>query len=223
MSRSLFGPRYIPVKINKFIPTMYLLMESLLINRSFVCMDITNIILYSEKGVIKQLKLFKKLSNKLLYINIDKNEAFLTINKNKNLLLYNIFLRDDENFNMIEMILIGYHKNEIYKIYLYKYLQKKIYKKEPEINIKELYEWKEKQMTVKERNIFNKDFNKIYNTSLQSIKDNINNPKLVPFFKKYEKKLKVYEFDKELKAIQNSIFYTCKVKTLLHKLFPKFK
>ena len=41
-----------------------------------------------------------------------------------------------------------------------------------------------KQMTVKERNIFNKDFNKNYNTSLQSIKDNINNPKLVPFFKK---------------------------------------
>ena len=46
---------------------------------------------------------------------------------------------------------------------------------------------------------------------------------LVPFFKKYEKKLKVYKFDKELNAIQNSIFYTCKVKTLLHKLFPKFK
>ena len=143
MSRVLFGPRYVPMKINKFIPTIYLLMKSLLINRSFVCFDIGNVILYSEQGVIKQLHLFKKLSDKLFYININKNETYLTSKKNKNILLYNIFLRNNKNDNIRENILIGYKRNEIYQMYLYKFLQNIKYKNEPDLNIKELYEWKE--------------------------------------------------------------------------------
>jgi len=224
MSRNLFKPRILPSNINKLIPTLYLLMDALLKNMSFICIYPINILLYSEKGVIKQLKLFKNLSNKLIACKINKSSVNLTTNKNKNIYLLFLFLKKEFNRsnNIYIYILIGYTKHEIYKKKFYNYLNNIKFKNEPDLNLKELLEWKDKHLNSNKRKEFKKQFDKDYKDNISFIKENLNNPKLIKFIKLNENKFKIYKFDKELKAIQKSIFYTCKVKDTLEELFPNF-
>ena len=119
---------------------------------------------------------------------------------------------------------MGYNKLELRKYYLWLKIMPLKYKNMPKkITFDEQYEWKKKHLSKVKLDNITSEFEREYREAMNIINEKKNNEKLPAFRKKILKRFKVYKFDDELKTIKNSIFYTCKVKKELEKLFPKFK
>ena len=204
---------------NLQIPSKYILMKCLLNDLIYIC-PADEIYLYSEKGVLNQLTLFKTLTNKIYYIRYN-NDTYLTAHKNK--LMVFLFINNLSN-KLLNFICMGYDKSELKKNYYWENIYPLKFKNMPKkLTFNQQYQWKKKHLSKSKLDKLASDFEKEYNEANNIITVAKNNKKLPAFKRRMNNKFKAYTFDKELKAIQNSIFYTCKVKKELGKLFPKFK
>ncbi len=226
--------------IQKLVPGKYLFFNCLL-NKKFNFFVVNDeLIIYSEKGLLKQLDLFKKFKNKFQYIDLSsKNKIIVYKNKCENILLY-MFLTNKKsillkNFNymIIEKILKGtplkYIKNIILFLHIRKYPLHKLkklkskYKYDKNMNAIEEIQWKLKVFKSSE---LLKEFEKDYKLEEKKIIEIINNNKNSNEFKLYynknKKKFKSHSFTKEIKQIKNSVFFTCKVAKKYKKLFPNY-
>ena len=206
------------------IPSRYILMDCLLGDLNFICPGDNNIYLYSVKGVLNQLTMFHKLTNKLFYIKYKKS-LFISSQIDK-LILFIFYLNNiKDNINkLIEKIYMGYNKSQLKKNYLWENINPLTMKNIPKnLTFKQQYEWKKKHLSKYKLDKLTSIFENNYKDAIKVININKNDKKLPAFKKRIIKRFKIYNFDKELKAIQHSIFYTCEVKNKLEKLFPKFK
>ena len=91
------------------------------------------------------------------------------------------------------------------------------------LNAKQEFEYK-KDYLIKNGEIdkFKKEFEIDYNKAKELIKTYENDKDFLKFYKKESKKFKTKSFEKEIKEIKQSIFFTCKVATKYKKLFPNY-
>ena len=61
-----------------------------------------------------------------------------------------------------------------------------------------------------------------YKEANNIIKKYENDDKFKKFYKRESKKFKTKSFEKEIKEVKKSIFFTCKVATKYKKLFPTY-
>ena len=134
-----FGPKskgYISdlTTIQKLIPNKYLLYKCLL-NKKRTFFSISNndqVRIYSERGLLKQLDLFKLFINKFQYIEIQDNFFIVPkhiLSSKKYLLLYKYFLckSNSVSFNLdviVMYILSGQSKKISYNIMVYQIINK---------------------------------------------------------------------------------------------------
>ena len=220
--------------IQKLIPNKYLFFKCLLDNKIFWFSPLNNeLLIYSEKGLLKQLDLFKKFKNKFHYI-YNKKYGYTFVLKNKMKYKKNICLdfyfdiyqnrnKDIKNIilNIAEFILRGYKKNIIQNILIYHFIRKYKMKISPTLNDKHEFEYKKKKLiSSKEISKFKTQFNLDYNESKKLISKIREDKQFENYYKKQLKKFKTKSFDKEIKEVKKSIFFTCKVSTKYKKLFP---
>ena len=222
-------------KIEKLIPGKYLRLNCILENKIRFTTRNKDLIVWSEEGLLKQLDLFKKFENKFIYIK-KGNFYDVTIKENKLefLLLYFFEEFDKKNYNnIIERILKNIPKNKIKQFMYYRYIisypknqMKKLkcsIKYDKNINGKEELEWKYK--TFEENGLKDEFYNDIEQKIKESkkiIEETKNSKEFQDYYKKNVNKFKKYSFEKEIKEIKKTIFFTCKVKTKYNKLFPNY-
>jgi len=226
--------------IQKLVPDKYLFFNCLLNNKFNFFKVNDELIIYNEKGLLKQLDLFKEFENKFKYIYLYPTKAKNVIYKNnyKNILLY-MFLINKKSYPflkksiLLEQILKGtplkYIKNIILFLHIHKYPLHKLkklkskYKYDKNMNAIEEIQWK---LKVFKSSKLLKEYEKDYKLEEKKIIEIINNNKNSKEFKLYynknKKKFKSYSFTKEIKQIKNSVFFTCKVAKKYKKLFPKY-
>lgn len=216
--------------IQKLIPNKYLLYKCLLENkRSFISISDDELKVYSDKGLLKQLDLFKLFINKLEYIKI-KDNFFIVLKSNlsfkKSLLLFlylNLKVKIVEFKSYISYILSGQSKKISYNIKVYQIINKSKIKTPKNLNAKQEFEYKKNYLIQNgEIDKFKKEFEIDYNKAKKLIKKYENNKDFLKFYKKESKKFKTKSFEKEIKEIKKSIFFTCKVATKYKKVFPKY-
>ena len=83
------------------------------------------------------------------------------------------------------------------------------YKRDKLIHSKKLAEFKQK---------FESDYKEAMDIIEKYEKDN----KFKKYYTKESKKFKIKSFEKEIKEVKKSIFFTCKVATKYKKLFPNY-
>jgi hypothetical protein len=235
-----YGPHYKGYisnlsNIQKLIPQKYLYYKCILDKkRNFYIEDVNqnNLQIYNEKGLLKQLDLFKIFQNKFQYYYDKKTDETYIIRKDdidnqKNIILL-LFLESIKKYsnkilNYIQYILSNYSKTTIKNIRYYHKINNYKVKVSKKLNAKEEFDFKrDKYLKSKEKKDFDKEFNKLYKEAVNIIEGNKNTEEFQIYFKKYEKKFKLKNFDSEIKEIRKSIFCTCKVATKFKKLFPKY-
>jgi hypothetical protein len=222
-------------EIEKFIANKYLRLNCILENKIKLTGYSEDLIVYSEKGLLKQLNLFKKFENKFIYIKKIKNNNFrITTKENKLELLLTEYISKKSNTNpILESILMGKSNNQIKKIMLYvniiKYPKNKIkklkcsIKYDKNMNWNKELEWKYKAFEENGlKDEFYNDIEQKITDSKKIIKETKNSKEFQDYYKKNVNKFKKYSFEKEIKEIKKSIFFTCKVKTKYNKLFPNY-
>lgn len=239
-----FGPKskgYISelTTTQKLIPNKYLLYKCLLDKRR-TFFSITNndqLKIYSDKGLLKQLDLFKLFINKFQYIEIEDNFFIVpksNISFKKDLLLYKYIFYNKNTNNLlknknvkfksyISFILSGETKKISYNINVYQIINKSKIKTPKNLNAKQEFEYKRNYL-IKNGEIdkFKKEFDNNYKKSKELIKTYENDKDFLKFFKQESKKFKIKSFEKEIKEIKKSVFFTCKVATKYKKLFPNY-
>ena len=221
-------------KIERLIPNDYLKLNCILENKLRFLTRLSNLIIYSEEGLLKQLDLFKKFENKFIY---KKQGDFyrITIEENKLEKLILDFLRDNkiDNLLIIEKILQNYPKNKIKQFMYYRYITsypknklKKLkcsIKYDKNMNWNKELEWKYKAFEENGlKDEFYNDIEQKIKKSKKIIKETKNLKEFQDYYKKNVNKFKKYSFEKEIKEIKKTIFFTCKVKTKYNKLFPNY-
>ena len=221
--------------IQKLIPNKYLYFECLL-NKKFLFFSPSNdnLLIYNEKGLLKQLNLFKKFKDKFDYFYTKKYGYYFVLKnnlENKKKLCLNFYLDiykkknniSNRNLNISELILRGFKKNIILNIFIYHFIRKYNLKTPSSLNYKEEFEFKKKNLTktniLKE---FKKDFTLDYNKSKKIILKIEKDKDFIKYYKKNLKKYKTKSFDKEIKEIKKSVFFTCKVATKYKKLYSDY-
>jgi len=234
---SIFSKGYVSdlKPIQRLIPNKYLFFKCLLDNKIFWFNPSNDdLLIYNEKGLLKQLDLFKKFKNKFDYI-YNKKYGYLFVLKNKleykkNICLDLYFDIYEKNKNIkdilidiSELILMGYKKNIIKNILIYHFIRKYKMKIPSNLNDKEQFEYKKKKLiSLKEISKFKSQFNLDYNESKKLILKIKKDKDFIKYYKKNVKKFKTKSFEKEIKEIKKSIFFTCKVSTKYKKLFPNY-
>ena len=141
---------------------------------------------------------------------------------------------DKKNYNtIIEKILQNFPKNKIKQFMYYRYIisypknqMKKLkcsIKYDKNMNWNEELEWKYK--TFEENGLKDEFYNDIEQKIKESkkiIEETRNSKEFQDYYKKNVNKFKKYSFEKEIKEIKKTIFFTCKVKTKYNKLFPNY-
>ena len=221
--------------IEKLIPNKYLYFECLLNKKIlFFSTSNDNLLIYNENGLLKQLNLFKKFKDKFDYFNTKKYGYFFVLRnnlENKKKLCLNIYLDIYKKKNNIsnrvldisEYILRGFKKNTILNTFIYHFIRKYNLKVPSSLNYKEQFKFKKKHLT--KTNIlkdYKKDFSLDYNKSKKIILKIEKDKDFIKYYKKNLKKYKKKSFDKEIKEIKKSVFFTCKVATKYKKLFPNY-
>ena len=224
-------------EIEKLIPNNYLRLNCILENKIRFTSIKKDLLIYSEKGLLKQLDLFKKFENKFIYFNEnEKSGDFYRITIKKNILeqlLVNFFNEFNKLEIIIELILRGLSNSKIKKNMLYrnikKYPKNKLkklkcsIKYDKNMNWNEELEWRYK--AFEENGLKDKFYNDIEQKIKESkkiIEETKNSKEFQDYYKKNVNKFKKYSFEKEIKEIKKTIFFTCKVKTKYNKLFPNY-
>jgi len=221
-------------KIEKLIPGKYLRLNCILENKIRFATRNEDLIIYSEEGLLKQLDLFKKFENKFIYIK-KGNFYDITIKENKLELLLILFFEkiNINNFLIIERILQNLPKNKIKQFMYYRYITsypknkiKKLkcsIKYDKNMNWNEELEWKYKAFEENGlKDGFYNDIEQKIKESKKIIEETKNSKEFQDYYKKNVNKFKKYSFEKEIKEIKKTIFFTCKVKTKYNKLFPNY-
>jgi len=224
--------------IQKMIPVRYLKLDCLFKDKlKFIMLPRDVLYIYSDKGLLKQLDLFKKIHKKFIYIkhHSDSNYDYITTKENvKNVIIYLKILKYKHKHPfIIERLLINvqsiYIRNSLYYQHI-KHLSLNSLKKmksntkySKTMNYKEEMEWK---LKVAKENNLDKQFYKQYKLDeieARNIIDKVVNSKdFASYYKKTKSKFKPYSLEKEIKEIKKSIFFTCKVATKYKKLFPNY-
>ena len=228
---SCYGPEskgYIGnlTSIQKLIPQKYLYFKCLLgKKRHFFSPVDDKLKVYSEKGLLKQLDLFKQFKDNFVYINCNKAYIFTLKNNRQQLILYNyISTKTKTNLlTFIEKILAGFPKTIIKNIKQYHYINKYNTPISSKLNAKEEFEYKKKKLSKsKKLTEFKEQLELDYKKANNIIKKYKNDDKFKKFYKRESKKFKTKSFEKEIKEVKKSIFFTCKVATKYKKLFPNY-
>jgi hypothetical protein len=228
---------YAPVlkPIQKLIPKKYLLFKCLLDKKiNFFNPESDDLLIYSEKGLLNQLDLFKAFQDKFDFI-YNKQYGYIFVLKNmvkhkKNIciaLYFDIYQNthnDIENnvLNIGEHILKKYKKSMILNMLIYDFIRKYNMKISSTLNYKQEFEYKRKKLiNSKEITQLKTKFNLDYVEAKKIITEITHDKKFEKYYKANLKKFKTKSFAKEIKEVKNSIFFTCKVSTKYKKLFPK--
>jgi hypothetical protein len=224
--------------IQKMIPSRYLKLDCLFKNIIyFSSFNRDKLYIYSDKGLLKQLDLLKRIHKKFISIKHDTDPVydFVTTKKNiKNLIIY-IRIRKYKHKHpfIIERLLKNvqsiYIRNALYYQNI-KHLPLNILKKmksktkySKTMTYNEEIEWK---LKVAKENNLDKEFYKQYKLDeieARNIIDKVEKSKdFASYYKKTKSKFKPYSLEKEIKEIKTSIFFTCKVATKYKKLFPNY-
>jgi hypothetical protein len=209
--------------IQKLIPNKYLFFKCLLNKKMhFFNPSSDDLLIYSEKGLLQQLDLFKAFQDKFDFI-------YNKIQYKKNIcitLYFDIYQRthkDIENnvFAIAEFILKGYKKSIIQNILRYHFIRKHKMKTPAALNDKKSFEYKRsKLISSKETDKFKLQFKSDYTEAQKIIVEITQDKKFEKYYKANLKKFKTKSFAKEIKEVKKSIFFTCKVSTKYKKLFP---
>ena len=117
----------------------------------------------------------------------------------------------------------GFPKNVIRNIKLYHFINKNKIKTPSKLNAKEEFEYKKKKLTRSKQLVKLKEqFELDYKKANDIIKKYEKADKFKKYYKKESKKFKTKSFEKEIRDIKKSIFFTCKVATKYKKLFPNY-
>ncbi len=216
-------------QIQKLIPHKYLLYECLLNNkRTFMSLTYNDELkIYSENGLLKQLDLFKKFKNKFEYIKLEDNIFIIPKSKpssKKSLCLFLYLMKKKSSYiSFIAYILSNQSKKTTYNIKTFQFINKYKMKTPSKLNAKEEFEYKKKKLTKSKKLAeFKEQLELDYKEASDIIKKYEKNDKFKKYYKKESKKFKTKSFEKEIKAIKKSIFFTCKVATKYKKLFPNY-
>jgi hypothetical protein len=224
--------------IEKVIPSRYLKLDCLSKGKlAFIILPRDVLYIYSDKGLLKQLDLFKKFDTQFICIkhHSDYDYDYVTSKKNlKKTIIYLKLLKNKHKHSyIIESLLMDipsiYIRNSFYYQYI-KHLPLNDFKKmksntkySKTMNYKEEMEWK---LNVAKENNLHTDFYKQYKLDEKEARNIIDkvekNKDFKSYYKKTESKFKPYSLEKEIKEIKTSIFFTCKVATKYKKLFPNY-
>lgn len=214
--------------IQKLIPEIYIYFKCLLDRKiKFFSPSDDKLYIYSEKGLLKQLELFKRFKGKFQYIKT-KNFGYIFILKNnaKDFILLKYLFSKKIRLDLMtyfEKILAGFPKNTIKNIKQYRFINKSSIKIPSKMNPKKEFEYKrDKLIHSKQLAEFKQNFETDYKKAIDIIEKYEKDNKFKKYYTKETKKFKIKSFEKEIKEVKKSIFFTCKVATKYKKLFPNY-
>ena len=214
--------------IQKLIPQKYLYFKCLLSKKiEFFSPSDDELKVYSEKGLLKQLDLFKQFKEKFQYIKSRNFGYIFILKKNaKNFILLNYLFSKKIRLDLMtyfEDILAGFPKNISKNINQYYFINKSTIETPSKIDAKKIFEYKKNKLIYsKQLAEFKQKFETDYKEAIDIIKKYEKDNKFKNYYTKESKKFKIKSFEKEIKEVKKSIFFTCKVATKYKKLFPNY-